>query len=277
MFSRRFTLSALLFLSPLSWGAPGFNLSPWILIFEPENRVISQVVTFKYESGKGNGPDAQGPAPKNGPNGPIPVEITVSSRELTLDGTVIYPSSAGADDFVIYPSQFILYPGDTKKVQVQWVGVKVPPKEISLGFISTQVPLNIAPPAEKPTSAITRVEMVTRYEGIIVVRPANVKPNVVVDTAYARHDSAGTHLVMILNNKGTGMQTLKNLSYTVAPLDKNGKLRLADKLQRKLATPSNATNQSLLAGFRRKVEVAWPPELPVGPVGATVTFPDAAK
>lgn len=278
MFSRRSLLLGFLLFSPLASGAGSFNLSPWILIFEPENKVLSQIVTFKYESGKGSSPSTQGPSPKDGESGPIPVEINVSARELNLEGTVTYPSSAGADDFVVYPSQFILYPGDTKKVQVQWVGTKVPDREISLGFIATQVPLTFIPPSEKPTKPITRVEMVTRYEGILVVRPKNIKPSVVVDTAYARKDTAGAnHLVMILNNKGTGMQSLKNLYYSVAPLDKNGKIRLSEKIQPKLAAPSNATNQSLLAGFRRKVEIPWPAELPVGPVNVTVTFSDAAK
>ena len=277
MFSRRSLLHGFLLFLPISSNAGSFNLSPWILVFEPENKVISQIVTFRYESGKGSANPVQGPSPKDGESGPIPVEISVSARELSLEGAVTYPSSMGADDFVVYPSQFILYPGDSKKVQVQWVGTKVPDREISLGFIATQIPLNFTP-TDKPKTAVARVEMVTRYEGILVVRPKNIKPNVVVDTAYARKDSAGAnHLVMILNNKGTGMQTLKRLSYAAAPLDKNGKIRLADKTQWKLAPPTTATNQSLLAGFRRKVEIPWPADLPVGPINATVNFSDAAK
>jgi fimbrial chaperone protein len=275
---RRLTLLGIFLLPTFSRAAGSFNLAPWILIFEPQAKVISQVVTFRYQGDNEQQPPGMGPAPKNAQISPIPVEISVSARELTLDGTVIYPSSAGADDFVVYPSQFILYPGDTKKVQVQWVGSRLPDKEISLGFIATQVPLNIAPPTEKPKTAITRVEMVTRYEGIIVVRPPNIRPNVVVDTAYARKDTTGsTRLVMILNNKGTGMQSLKNLNYALTPLDKNGKLRLPERVQKVNTTASNATNQSLLAGFRRKVDIPWPTEVPVGPVNATVTFPDAAK
>jgi fimbrial chaperone protein len=277
MYFRRFTALCLL-LTPIASSAAGsFNLSPWILIFEPQNKVISQVVTFKYQSENRSGGQGASPNPKNEQNGPIPVEISVSARELTLDGTVIYPNSIGADDFVVYPSQFILYPGDTKKVQVQWVGVKVPEKEISFGFVATQVPLNITPPAEQPKTAVTRVDVVTRYEGIIVVRPPNIKPNVVVDTAYSRNDTDGTHLVMILNNKGTGMQVLKNLNYTLSPLDKNGKIRFNERIQRKNSVPSNSTNQSLLAGFRRKVDVLWPEGFPVGPVNATVSFPDVPK
>jgi fimbrial chaperone protein len=276
MFSRHYALSFFLLLSAESWGGASFNLTPWILIFEPQKKVISQVVNFSYQADKNQDQKNPGAPPADQQNAPIPVEISISARELTLDGTVIYPSSVGADDFVIYPSQFILYPGDQKKIQVQWVGTVIPTREISFGFIATQVPLNIAP-LKEPKTAITKVEMVTRYEGIIVVRPANIKPNVVVDTAYSSVDTAGTHLVMILNNKGAGMQALKTLEYAIAPLDKNGKIKLNERINKKNTTISNATNQSLWAGFRRKVVVPWPTELPVGPVNATVSFPDAPK
>lgn len=259
-------------------GSSSFNLTPWVLIFEPQNKIISQTVTFKYQSDKdSHDSKVQRPSPKDDQNAPVPVEVTLTARELDLDGKVIYPSSQGADDFVVYPSQFILYPGDVKKVQVQWVGAKLPDREISMGFISTQLPLKFDGNLEEPKTAITMVEMMTRYEGIIVVRPPNIKPGVVVDTAYSRQDSAGTHMVVILNNKGTGMQSLKNIDFTVAPLDKNGKIKFNERIEFKNKTVSNATNQSLLAGFRRKVEVPWPGGFPVGPINVSATFIDTPK
>jgi P pilus assembly chaperone PapD len=239
------------------WGS-SFALNPWILIFEPQNRVISQVVTFTYQ---GEGPEAlkkqQGPAPDNAQNAPVPVEINISAREITLEGSVTYPSNAGADDFVVYPSQFILYPGDTKKIQVQWVGASVPTREMTFGFIATQLPLNLKEETEQPKRPIGRVLLQTRYEGIIVVRPSGVKPAVVVDTAYSRHDSAGTSLVFILNNKGT--------------------IKFNERFPIKEIKASNATAQSLFPGFRRMVAVPWPSGYPVVPVIVTAMFPDAPK
>lgn len=258
-----------------AWGS-NFVLNPWILIFEPQNKVISQMVTYTFQGGPRD-QKGMGPQPDNNENTPVPVEISISAREVTPDGSVIYPSSQGADDFVVYPSQFILYPGDSKRIQVQWVGSAIPGKETSFGFISTQLPLDIKSPKETPKTAVGIVQVSTRYEGIIVVRPSGVKPDVIVDTAYSRRDSAGTSLVVVLNNKGTGMQPLKSMSLFVSPIDPAGKVRFDQKVLIKEIKPSKASNQSLLAGFKRMVSVPWPTDLPVGPVRVAAVFTDAPK
>jgi P pilus assembly chaperone PapD len=263
-----------LLISVLNPQAANFTLVPWILIFEPQNKIINQIVSFKYQ-----GPEVKGLAGKMGPipnsekNAPVPVEITISARELTQTGAVIYPSAQGADDFVVYPSQFILYPGDIKKVQVQWVGTKIPSKEVTFGFIATQIPLEFKEPEEKPKTAIGRVDVQTRYEGVIVVRPANVKPEVIVDSAYYLKDSLGYHLVTLIENTGSGMQLLRNVEFTVTPVDNAGKLNLSGIIHYKPTKSPDAATQSLMAGFRRKLVVDWPTNLPVSKVKVTVQFP----
>ena len=257
--------------------ASSYNFNPWILIFEPQKKIISHVVTFNFQGAAKPGSVApekptHGPLEDSYQNSPVPVEINISAREITLDGKVAYPNSIGADDFVVYPSQFILYPGDTKKVQVQWVGSQVPSREISYGFVATQLPLKFKEPKEKPTRAIAIVDVLTRYEGIIVVRPQNISPQVKVDSAYVQNDSAGTSMVLMLNNIGTAMQPLKRMSMTIVPYEKDGKINLGQKAQfTDVKLPSNTT-QSLWPGFRRKIVIPWPASLPVTPISATVTF-----
>ncbi|MDB5106373.1 MAG: hypothetical protein JWP91_4062 [Fibrobacteres bacterium] len=260
-----------------AWGS-SFTLNPWILIFEPQNKIISQIVTFTFQTqGPPTSDKVQGPLEQGPQSAPVPVEINISARVINLDGSVSYPSSIGADDFVVYPSQFILYPGDTKKIQIQWVGTTVPSKEVSLGFIATQLPLQLKEPKEKPKSAMGLVSIETRYEGIIVIRPKGVKPAVIADTAYSRKDSTGTSLVVLLNNKGTGLQSLKNMQLSVAPLDKNGKFKFNERILVKEVKSSIATSQSVFPGFRRMVVLPWPTDLPVGPVAVMPVFPDAPK
>jgi P pilus assembly chaperone PapD len=255
-----------------------FNMNTWILIFEPENKIISQMVTYSYQGESGNPNDKkQGPVPNDPENAPVPVEINISAREVGLDGKVLYPNSAGADNFVVYPSQFILYPGDSKKIQVQWVGSTIPQKEIAYGFISTQIPLEINKDKLKPKSPTGSISIASRYEGVIVVRPRGIKPNVVVDSAFSASDSAGNFLVVLLNNKGTGLQSLKSMTFDVAPVDKGGKIRFGERVQVKDIKPSNANNQSLFPGFRRSIRVPWPAGLPLGPVHANVAFPEGKK
>jgi P pilus assembly chaperone PapD len=272
-----FTCICLGFTLSVSWGAR-FNMNTWILIFEPESKVISQMVTYSYQGEKPPEIDRkQGPMPNDEENAPVPVEINISSREVGLDGKVIYPNAEGADNFVVYPSQFILYPGDSKKIQVQWVGSSIPQKETAYGFISTQIPLDINKDKPKPKSAMGKVSIASRYEGIIVVRPRGIKPNVVVDSAFAAKDSTGNNLVVLLDNKGTGLQSLKTIAFEVAPLDNAGKIKFNERVQIKSIKESNATNQRLFPGFRRSVQIPWPAGLPMGPVKAMAIFPETKK
>jgi P pilus assembly chaperone PapD len=260
-----------------SWSS-SFTMNPWILVFEPEKKAISQVVSFEYQAdGERHPTKVEKPAPLDEKNAPVPVEISISAREINLEGVVTYPSSDGADDFVVYPSQFILYPGDIKKVQIQWVGAELPKKEISYGFIATQLPLKFDNNQEPPKKAVAIIEFQRRYEAIIVVRPSNLKPAVVVDTAYCLNDTSGTHMVILLNNKGTGMQNLKSMQFTIAPLDANGKIKFSEKITAWKDGSSNATTQSLMAGFKRKIQIPWPVGLAVQPINVTVSFPITPK
>ncbi len=49
---------------------------------------------------------------------PIAVELTVHERILDLDGNLINDSLRKSDDFTVYPSQILLYPGNRVKSQV---------------------------------------------------------------------------------------------------------------------------------------------------------------
>lgn len=237
---------------------------------------VSQLMTFKHVSleppEKGLGPH-----PNTAKNAPVPVELSIASREITMDGKVIYPSSKGSDDFVIYPSQFILYPGDVKKVQVQWVGTKIPAKEVAFGIISTELPLKVDGSQDQTKGARGLVKVVSRYEGILVVRPKVATPSVVVDSVYSRKDSGGTIMGLILNNKGTGMQNLKGMTLSINPLDKAGKIAFSGK---NVITPNlspETVQKSLFAGFRRRVEIPWPKEFAVAPVSVNVSFPHSGN
>jgi P pilus assembly chaperone PapD len=261
----------------LGFGA-SFVVNPSILIFEPDKKNISQVATYTYQGG-GTVSSGQlsGPQENNNENAPVPIEINLTARVVNMEGEVEYPSSEGADDFVVYPSQFILYPGESKKVQVQWVGSQLPGKEVSYGLISTQLPLKIKENIEQPKTAIGMVMVLTRYAGIIVVRPTGIKPDVKVDTAYYAQDTSGNYFVAILNNQGTGLQSLRSMHFSVSPYEKNGRIKLAEAIRLVPSQSLKAANQSLLAGFKRKIQIPWPAGFPVGPIHATANFPDAPK
>lgn len=255
-----------------------FSMDPWIITLEPQSLKVSQILTFKHLSNSGMPAGrVQGPTPNDVNNEPVPIEISITTREITENGQVIYPSSSGAENFVIYPSQLILYPGDIKKVQVQWVGTKIPSKETAFGLIATQLPLAVGANREAPKVATAMVNVMTRYEGILVVRPKEVKPAIVVDTVYSRTDSSGLRMVLILNNKGTGLQNLKGMNVEAVPQGNQGKMEFNRKIKFQANLSADATLKSVFAGYRRIVDFPWPKELPLGPTSVTVTFPAGGK
>ena len=115
------TLLIALNLGLVSIWANGYTIDPWLIIMEPAQKKMSQVVTLKYLATN---------KPKDNlqtvPMEPVPVEISVLAREVDLDGLVVHPSEKQLDDFLVYPSQVVLYPGDVQKVQIQWVGKNIP-------------------------------------------------------------------------------------------------------------------------------------------------------
>jgi hypothetical protein len=245
-----------------------FSMDPWIVVLEPGSQKNSAVLTLRY-----SGPPAGAQAPGESIGEPIPVEVSVARREISIDGKVGYPAGEPLSDFVLFPSQVILYPGDVTKVQLQWAGEKIPEKEMTFGLIADQVAVDAEQkaPAKK---AMASVSVLTRYEGIVVLRPPKVKAAVIVDTAYAKADSSGTLLVAILNNQGTGMQSLKKISLTVAPIDAQGKPDMSKSTLYSPEIPTQFIGNSLFAGFRRRIEAPWPEKIPKGAVKVWAQFRD---
>ncbi len=251
-----------------SW-AVSFSLDTWIITLEPDLKKSSQVITLKYVGSEFSGPKSAAKSLL-----PIPVEFSIYPRFIDLDGKVTYDTSKGAPEFMIYPSQVILYPGDIQKIQIQWISDKPLTKEIIFGLIALQVPVNLEGNAKDLKTPQGGVTILTRYEGIIVVRPKGTRAEVVVDTLYPIIDSVGNAtLVMLLKNNGTGMQLTKNMRLTVAPLDANGRIILKDKINFVPELSYTATKHALFAGQTRRYMLPWPKQIPVGRIQVIPEFP----
>jgi fimbrial chaperone protein len=238
----------------------GYSMTPLITILEPSNHITSAEVVIKFEQG-----DAKVP---------MAIELKVKGREVSLDGsTVLYHEDKSTDDFVVYPSQVVLLPGESQRVQIKWVGESIPKKEITYGLIAEQAPVKLGDEDKVRTKAEARIIVLLRYEGIIAVRPAGIKPNIVVDSTYSRVDSTGAaHLVLLLENTGTGLQKLAGMKLQVTPIDKNGKTIVNKSVMYKPELAPAQTKNSIFAGFHRKIDVPWPSDLPVGPVKVRAEF-----
>jgi fimbrial chaperone protein len=237
----------------------GYSLNPMITILDLSKKETSAEVIVKFE-GK--------------VKAPIALELKVMGREVSLDGTdVLYHDDKSAANFVIYPAQIVLMPGEIQRVQVKWVGDSLPSKEITYGLIADEAPMKIGDEDDVRTKAEARLIIRARYEGIIVLRPAGIKPNVIVESTAAKTDSLGKpRLFVTLHNKGTGLQNLAGIKLRIVPINKNGKPITNKTISLTPELTKEQLKHSIFAGFNRALDLPWPSEIPVGPVNASVDF-----
>lgn len=261
--------ASLLFASAIAASAVSFSMDPWISVLEPGKGKISQIVTLKYV-----GDEVPGNKKGTKNTAPIPVELSIQPRSVTPQGVVVHDTLAEVEAFSIFPSQIILYPGDVQKIQLQWVGDSIPRSEEVYSLIATQVPVNLD--GDEVTQGVMgQVTVLTRYEGVIILRPEGTKPDVFVDSvAVAAADSGDSvpKLVVKLNNRGTGMQVLRGIEFTVIPVGDKGKSKLEMKKTFQPEMPNYMTKHSLLAGESRIMIMDWPPNIPVGNVQVIPVF-----
>lgn len=248
-----------------------FAMDTWIITLEPDNKKTSQVLTLKYV---GNEMPGQPVIPLARTLQPVPVEIAIYSRTIDLEGKVHYDTSKTSPEFVVYPSQLILYPGDVQKVQVQWVSDKPLTREISYGLIASQLPVNLESNAQGPKGVQAQLMVLTRYEGIVDVRPKNARPLVVVDTVFSKADTTGKPLMVIqLQNKGTGLQVVRDMRITVAPLDEKRRVILEKRITYQPQLNPDEVRHALFSTQKRRFTIQWPAGIPVGPVQVIPEFP----
>jgi fimbrial chaperone protein len=206
---------------------------------------------------------------------PMAIEVRIVKRELDISGRVTHASDETDENFVVYPAQMILYPGEMQMVFVQWAGSALPDKELVYSLIAENVPIDMkSVKKEEEEKAKARIEVRTlvRYEGLIFVRPSKVTPDVVVESANVEMDEAGKpHMILMLYNRGSARQKLTGMSLIVAPVQ--GEQVSVDKaVAYKPPLPKDQTTHSLYAGYRRRCVLPWPESIPIGPVKVTVTF-----
>jgi hypothetical protein len=253
-----------------AWGV-NFAMDTWIITLEPDSKKTSQVLTLKYVGGEMPGQPA---IPLARTLQPVPVELGIYARTIDMEGTVHYDTSKVLPEFVIYPSQLILYPGDVQKVQVQWVSDKPLTREVAYGLIASQLPVNLESNSQGQKGVQAQIMVLTRYEGIVDVRPKGIKPMVVVDTVYSRTDTSGKQLMVVqLENKGTGLQVVRDMRMTIAPLDDKGHVIFEKRIKYQPALNANEVRHSLFPMQKRRFTVPWPSGIDVGPVQVIPEFP----
>lgn len=237
-------------LSSFAFGLPAcaYTLEPNLVLLRPAGSEASAFVRLVNRNQK-----------------PEAVEITIHEHTKDLEGAAI--TGAPADEqFLVYPAQVVLMPGDEVGVQVRWMGDPALARERAFTLVAREVAIPRAAPLPEAGAAMrVDVTVLVNYEARLYVTPRGVRPRVVVDSVTDVPAAAGKRgaVDVVLANEGSSQQALTGLSLLLVPLDAGG----TPLRQQALTVPALAPGASrapLLAGERRRLHIPRPAALPAG-------------
>lgn len=206
---------------------------------------------------------------------PVAVELTMHEHHKDINGQGVTEKPETGDDFIVYPSQLVLLPGDEAAVQVRWIGEAVLDTERAYSLVTREVPIprSTADEPEPTEGARIAVTVLVNYEVRIYVTPPGAKPKVVVESVNERLPAPGDNspsveslqLEVVLANKGTARQTLADTPLVLLPLGPTG----APLREQAVTLPAGSIptlKSPILAGERRRLLIPRPASLPAGPI-----------
>ncbi|ACI97606.1 molecular chaperone [Rhodospirillum centenum] len=222
--------------------AGAFRLVPIEMEFEPAGRGATQIFQLQNDNAD-----------------PVAVEITIKARAMDRDGQDVL-TDAG-DDWVIFPEQIILQPGESQSVRVQWIGPATPDRELAFRLIAEQLPIDIG----RPPARGGQVRLLVNYIASLYVMPAGVRADVGVVSAQEIATPDGRRLELVLRNGGTTRKPLNEPTLTLKAGGTTVTLT-PDRL-------GGLNGENMLAGATRRFLLPWPEKLPVGAVTASLSLP----
>jgi fimbrial chaperone protein len=192
---------------------------------------------------------------------PVAIQLGMVTRESSLDGTEI--NTDADDQFLIYPPQLVIPPGEQQAVRITWLGDPKPTKELAFRIIAEQVPVDLTELTQTEGDRTLTVRVLLRYVGSVYIKPDGVAPKLVLESASSQKDKTGAdQLVLNVANQGTAHRLLQNIKVMVTAGSGKSVTLAGKQLE-------GVLNENILADSKRQFILPWPKEIPVGPVTAT--------
>lgn len=189
----------------------------------------------------------------------IAIQVSIAKRTIAEDGTD--GTSPTGDEFVVFPPQMVLRPGQSQAVRVQWKGEANPASELPYRIVTEQLPINL----QRERTGGAQVALLLRYEGTLYIVPEGAKAAIGVQEARAETGPDGQRrLSVLVANTGSKHAILGNLKVTV----QGGGQTVV--LEGEQATGMAGAN--VLAGARRRFTIPLPATIPAGPVQVGLNF-----
>lgn len=190
----------------------------------------------------------------------IAVRISVRPRRIEPDGTETQGKEA--DEFIVFPRQMLLEPGERRSVRVRWAGADAIDRELSYRIIAEQVPVDMG--TDAPTQG-GGIRLTYRYEGSIYVVPPGA--SAAIRVTGVERSSDGRALLVRVVNEGTRHAILSQASLTLTRgPDGGGSIELGP------AELTGLTGENMLAASTRVFQIPVPDGLWEGPVYGTIDF-----
>jgi fimbrial chaperone protein len=179
---------------------------------------------------------------------PAAVEITVLKRSTTLDGEEVRESAV--DEFVVFPEQMVLMPGESQLIRIQWLGKTQLTSELAYRVIAEELPVDFAGEQEKAVGTGPAIHLLMRYEGMLYIQPPRTRAHVELVSSRIVDHEGEKHLELVLVNSGNMHVIIDDPRVSIAQQD--GAVDLPEtEVQQKLKV-------NMLASERRRFLLRWP-------------------
>ncbi len=182
---------------------------------------------------------------------PVAMRLEMLQRLVDEDGTETNPSAR--QSFTVFPTQFVLEPGQRRNIRVRYTGPENLEREQSFRLLAEQLPVDLTGSDQDTQSGTASssgrpgqgsIQIMFRYLASVFVVPSNAAgPNPVV-TLLERVSADEAGLVLRFENSGGRHVILRNLEL---------ELRLDDDSQHRVAADAleGIKGENLLAGSSR--------------------------
>lgn len=188
----------------------------------------------------------------------IAVRVSVRPRRIEPDGTEV--QGKDSEEFIVFPRQMLLEPGDRRSIRVRWSGPESIDAELAYRIVAEQMPVDMG--TDEPTQG-GGIRLTYRYEGSLYVVPAGAEPNLRV-VSVQRSGDGETLRVEIINEGSlhtllSGARLLLSREQGAEPDVELGPEELP-----------GLAGENMLAGANRFFAIPIPDDLWDGPIYAEI-------
>ena len=152
------------------------------------------------------------------------IEVYAQSREIQpKTGEDILED---IEDFLIFPDQLLLQPGEQQVITITWVGAPLLDHEAAYRIIVEELNLSLGDDGEFVDGQTSvKLDALAKVVKAAYVAPSNAKSRVMImDSKIIETDNGDKKLELTFENLGTAHKIMKQTSINLVPLDEDGNL-----------------------------------------------------